>query len=388
MGAALDGMPFIDADPVSSTLAGEDEWNDGDEFYEPIPRRRQHGSRQGYLRLTDELVQSALPGDREAWWRDTENWHLALRIRPSGGKSWYYLPDRGDDGRREYLGSVSDYTVPEARKKADWTAHRLERERPRPKLRRDMRVSQVLAEYFKEHPPSERDWFKTVERLFNRYLGPRYGNQILVGIRKPQWLLMVEKASFERPSRGVGLHKALVTFLYWAVERDLIDANPLARTRPPTPPAKEPVRLLPSELRSIYDAAHEFGAPWSVMVGLTMITGEAIEDIRHLRDRDIDWKACTWTVEWRGIPSAFPSQLRTIPLRAEALALLAPYRDTNGYFFLSPRSVLPRPINFYAEVIERLKERSGVDSDWGIKDLRGKATWLPRDDSEADGVVL
>lgn len=388
MGAAFDGMPYIDADPVFSILASEDEWNDTDEFYEPIPRRRQNGSRQGYLRLTDELVQSAVPGDREAWWRDTENWRLALRIRPSGGKSWYLIPDRGEDGRREYLGSVSDYTVAEARKKADWTAYRIESERPRRKLRRDLRVVQVLAEYFKEHPPSDRDWFKTVESLFTGYLVPRYGDQMLGGISKAQWTLMVEKASFERPSRGVGLHKALVTFLYWAVERDLIDANPLARTRAPTPPTKEPVRLRPCEFRSIYDAAQALGAPWSVIVGLTMITGEAIEDIRYLRDRDIDWTERTWTVEWRGTPSAFPSPLRTIPLRVEALALLAPYRDTNGYFFLSPRSVLPRPINFYAEVIERLKERSGVDSDWGIKDLRGKATWLPRDDSEADGVVL
>jgi integrase len=129
-------------------------------------------------------------------------------------------------------------------------------------------------------------------------------------------------------------------------------------------------RLLPSELRSIYEAALKLGAPWSVMVGLTMITGEAIEDIRHLRDRDIDWKACTWTVEWRGTPSAFSSRLRIIALRAEALALLVPYRDTKGYFFQSPRSLLPRPINFYAEVIERLKDKSGVNSDWGIKDLR------------------
>lgn len=388
MGIELDGMPYVDADPVASILKRGDEWIDPDEFYEPIPRRRQNGSRQGYLFLTDELVQSASPGNSEAWWRDTENWHLALRIRPTGGKSWYFIPHRGEDGRRERLGSASDYTVAEARKKADWTAYRLESERPRPRLRRDMRISRAVAEYFKEHPPSDSDWFKTVESLFNRYLVPRYGDQMLLGLLKAQWLLMVEKASFERPSRGVRLHKALVTFLYWAVERDLIDANPLARMKSPTPPVREPIRLLPSELRSIYDAAQELGAPWSVMVGLTMITGEAIEDIRHLRDRDIDWEACTWTVEWRGAPSAFPSRLRAIPLRAEALALLAPYQATKGYVFQSPRALLPRPINFYAEVVERLKERSGVNSDWCIKDLRGKAVWLPRADRETEDVVL
>lgn len=388
MGVELDGMPYVDADPVGPVPTSHDEWIDIDEFYEPIPRRRQNGSRQGYFCLTDELVQSALPGDREAWWRDTENWCLALRVRPTGGKSWYFISDRAEDGRRERLGSASDYTVAEARKKANWTAYRLESERPQPRLRRDMRISRVVSEYFKEHSPNDSDWFKTVQNLFNRYLVPRYGDQILVGVHKAQWLLMVEKASFERASRGGGLHKALVTFLYWAIERDLIDANPLARTRAPTPPVREPIRLLPSELRSIYDVAQELGAPWSVMVGLTMITGEAIEDIRHLRDRDIDWKACTWTVEWRGTPSAFSSRLRTIPLRAEALALLASYRDTKGYFFQSPRSLHPRPINFYAEVIERLKERSGVNSDWSIKDLRGKAAWMPQENSEIEDVVL
>lgn len=388
MGIEFDGMPYIDFDPVESIPASRDDWFNPDEFYEPIPRRRQSGSRQGYLSFTDELVQSALTGDREAWWRDTKNWHLALRIRPTGGKSWYFIPHRGDDGRRERLGSASDYTVAEARKKANWTAYRLESERPRPRLRRDMRISRAVAEYFKEHPPSDSDWFKTVESLFNRYLVPRYGDQMLIGVPKAQWLLMVEKASFERPSRGVRLHKALVTFLYWAIERDLIDANPLARMKSPTPPVREPIRLLPSELRSIYDAAQELGAPWSVMVGLTMITGEAIEDIRHLRDRDIDWTSQTWTVEWRGAPSAFSSRLRTIRLQAEVLALLARYRDTKGYFFQSPRSLLSRPINFYAEVIERLKEQSGVNSDWGIKDLRGKAVWMPQENSEIEDVVL
>jgi len=179
-----------------------------------------------------------------------------------------------------------------------------------------------------------------------------------------------------------------VTFLYWAVERDLIDANPLARMKSPTPPVREPIRLLPSELRSIYDAAQKLGAPWSVMVGLTMITGEAIEDIRHLRDRDIDWTSQTWTVEWRGAPSAFSSRLRTIRLRPEVLALLARYRDTKGYFFQSPRSLLSRPINFYAEVIERLKEQSGVNSDWGIKDIRAKAVWLSKESRETEDVVL
>jgi hypothetical protein len=93
-------------------------------------------------------------------------------------------------------------------------------------------------------------------------------------------------------------------------------------------------------------------------------------------------------VEWRGTPSAFPSRLRTIPLRAEALAFLAPYQNAKGYFFQSPRSLFPKPINFYAEVIERLKEKSGVNSDWGIKDLRGKAVWLPRADRETEDVVL
>jgi len=388
MGIEFDGMPYIDVDPVESIPASCDDWFNPDEFYEPIPRRRQNGSRQGYLFLTDELVQSASPGNSEAWWRDTENWHLALRIRPTGGKSWYFIPHRGEDGRRECLGSASDYTVAEARKKTDRATYRLESERPRPRLRRDMRISRAVVEYFKDHPPSDSDWFKTVESLFNRYLVPRYGDQMLIGVPKTQWLLMVEKASFERPSRGVRLHKALVTFLYWAVERDLIDANPLARMKSPTPPVREPIRLLPSELRSIYDAAQKLGAPWSVMVGLTMITGEAIEDIRHLRDRDIDWTSQTWTVEWRGAPSAFSSRLRTIRLRPEVLALLARYRDTKGYFFQSPRSLLSRPINFYAEVIERLKEQSGVNSDWGIKDIRAKAVWLSKESRETEDVVL
>jgi hypothetical protein len=37
---------------------------------------------------------------------------------------------------------------------------------------------------------------------------------------------------------------------------------------------------------------------------------------------------------------------------------------------------------------ERLKERSGMNTDWSIKDLRGKAVWLSQEDVETENVVL
>lgn len=391
-------MPFIDADPGPRTLVGEVEWNDTEEFYEPLQLRRQTASGQGYLRLTDDLVQSALPSDREAWWRDIEIDHLALRIRSTGGKSWYYLPNNGVSCR-EFLGKASDYTVCEARKKAVRAAHCLGQEeeggakanlhrKSKSNLRRNMRLSQVIAEYFNQHPPRDRAWFKTVESLFNFHVLSRYGDQMLGTITKAQWSLVVDKAALTRPSRGVNLHKALVTFLYWATKNDLIDANPLARTKPPTLPERLPIRLSPTELRSIYDAAQMLGAPWSVMVGLTMITGEKIEDIRNIQDRNINWQERTWSVERKSASFPFSATHHIVSLGTEALALLAPSLNVKGYFFQSPRSSFPRPINFYAEVIVRLKNKSKVDKGWDMKDLRGKAARLQRVDIEDEDVTL
>jgi hypothetical protein len=347
---AYNGMPFEDADPALAIQI--------ERLLQDSPFKRRKPWFGVRVMLTDALVQAAICDGNEAWVMDKANPALALRLRPTGGKSWYYLYDKDEGARREYLGSVTDYTVEEARKKAEWTAGEYGFVRPPPRLRGDMRVAAIVVQYFNEHPPDASDWFKTVQSLFDRYLLPRFSGEFLSAIRKDRWLLLIEKAALEQKSRGANLHKALKAFLSWTVKRGVLHANPLAKTVLDLPSERETVRLRMDDLCGIYETAQTLGSPWAAMVGLAILTREAIEDVRQIRGSDIDWNAGVWRA---GPP---------IKLTPEMRNLLEPYRFTKGYFFQSPRILHPRPINFYREILERLRTVSDVPGIWTMRDVR------------------
>ncbi len=365
--AIIAGLPYETLDPP--TLAAHLD----KERREKQPRRRRGQRDYVQVRLTDPLVRAVQPPAREEWVRDGVVPYLALRIQPGGSKSWYYLYSDRDEqhSEREHLGSASDYTVEEARRKAEWRhAGHYGIARRTPRLRRDMPLKEVVTLYFFEHSPTDSDWFKVMERLFARYLTPKFGSQPLSALDRDRWLLLAEKVAADRPTRGVNFLKGAKAFLSWAVERGLLQANPLAKAKLDLPPVRQATFLSVDEIRAIFEAAARLGHPWAAMVGLVILTGEHMEDARQIRGEAVFWIENAWAVEydrWRG-PHMYTS--RRIDLAPEVMALLASYWGKRGYLFASPRALLtPKPINFYAEINERLRQESGILKPWTARDL-------------------
>jgi hypothetical protein len=106
------------------------------------------------------------------------------------------------------------------------------------------------------------------------------------------------------------------------------------------------------------------------MVGLAILTREAIEDVRWIQGSDIDWNAGLWRTD------------PPIMLTPEMRALLEPYRDTKGYLFQSPRILHARPIHFYREILERLRMASGVPGAWTMRDVRRATFYIQSNGQE------
>jgi integrase len=370
------GLPFEDVDPEAAAFF--------DATWEPILRSwmRPHPLS---VTLSDELVRATKCGAKESWVHDKECRGLVLRLRPSGARGYYFLPGRRrysserefeleyDGPNRKFIGDASIYTVSHARKAVEWLANGgfvlgkagdVLRARVK-KYPRRMRINEVIEKYFEENPP-DRTWFRTVKTLFDHYVTPRYGGYWLAGIGHERWMTLIETATLDKPSRGINLHKTLRSFLYWAVRRGLLQANPLSRTKveiPVLPDPPEPQFLKSIELCAVWRAAQGLGEPWFTMLGLLILTGEAMEHIRQIQSNDIDWDQGLWSVERRVAPNW------TVRLSPEAIELLLPYRNRQGYFFRSPRSDFP--INFYTEIIERLRTDIRVPAwEWGLRDIR------------------
>lgn len=356
------GMPFVDIAPLVAS-----------DIEKAMPPYSAQGMKI-HVNLTDEAIRAARPGQREAWVHDEVNRQLAVRIRPSGGKSFYFVRSERDEfpSRRKFLGDTATYSVAQARKKAEWTANPNYSQfiEPPPKLRRDIPIETAVTEYFKDNRTITSGWRGTVENLFERQLVPRFAGRTLSSIHKDEWLLLIELVALERKSRGVNLHKASRAFLYWAARCGLIEANPLARTRLDLIPHRAPHYLGINDLVAIHDAAQSLGHPWGAMIGLAILTGEPIEDVRRIRADQIDWKRAMWRVNG-GFSFYLAAPPRDVDLPPQAMDLLAPYRQARGLLFPSPRSRLSQnPINLHAGVIKQLRTRSGVKGDWDMRDVR------------------
>jgi hypothetical protein len=118
----------------------------------------------------------------------------------------------------------------------------------------------------------------------------------------------------------------------------------------------------------------KLGAPWSVMVGLLILTGAPMEDIRKIRGCDIDWTLSRWTPKHRNSHEG-------LSLSKEVIRLLEPYRNEGGYLFQStaPRrktkfllddSSGERPVNLYTEILEQLRDSCRISWKWGVRDIR------------------
>jgi hypothetical protein len=361
------GLPYENLDPLALSAHLDEERR------ERQPKRRRGQRDYVQVRLTDPLVHAVQPPAREEWICDGGIPYLALRIQPGGSKSWYYLYSDRDEqhSERVHLGSASDYSVEEARRKAEWRhAGHYGIARRTPRLRRDMPMREVVTLYFFERSPTDSDWFRVMERLFVRYLTPRFGSQPLSALDRDRWLLLAEKVAADRPTRGVNFLKGAKAFLSWAVERGLLQANPLAKAKLDLPAVRQTTFLSVDEIRAIFEAAARLGHPWAAMVGLVILTGEHIEDVREIRGEAIFWNESAWAVEYDRCRGPQMDTSRRIDLAPEAMALLASYRDKRGYLFASPRVLLtPKPINFYAEINERLRQESGVLKLWTARDL-------------------
>ena len=379
MDSTDEGLPFEDIDPQAAALFATT-------ATDAVLRKWMREPCAAKVILTDENVRAALPGAKESWIRDADCPGLRLRIRPTGSKSYYLeRSDIRDAGsRRVFLGEASDFTVAQMRTKVKWLTTGLYVSKPRRiKYRRDMRIIEVFEKYFQEYHPHSA-WFKTAKVLFYNHIAPKYGHYFLSGIHKERWLTLIESVTLEQPSRGSNLHKALRSFLNWAVQRGLLQANPLSRTRVEIPtfdgPPK-PKALSVKQLLDIYRAAQILGEPWSAMVGFLILTGEAMDHVRHLENRSIDWNQNLWTLERRVAPEW------TVQLSPEAVELLMPYRNQKGYFFRSPRSALP--INFYTEIVEQLRAKTLVPWNWGIRDIRFAVRQeIVRLGGDSEGILL
>ncbi len=257
---------------------------------------------------------------------------LVLRVTVSGVKSWSirYRP-KGGAQLREGYGTYPQTSLGDARARAkaisaaaaigrDLVAEEAAAAAARAEEEaRAKTLADVVADYIKAHVAKTRKADVT-EKLFANHIVPKLGKKTVGELRRADVVELLDSLQAKGWGAQVNrVHAALKACLNWAVERELLDANPAAVVKKRVREAPRDRVLMDDEMKALWWAADGLTDPSRGMIKLLILTGARRDEIRCMTWGELDLEKGVWT-----LPKARNKGNRdhVVPLSKEAKAIL------------------------------------------------------------------
>lgn len=301
---------------------------------------------------------------------------LQLLVSPRGTRSWrlfYRLP--GDRKRRALtLGRFPQVSLSVARRRAfdalDLAGSGVD---PAQQRRRNAsphadRVESLFQRYIESlrHQNDPRTLYEKA-RSVHRHALPVLGARALAEIRRAEWVALLDGLA-DRPGARRTLYAYLNHFLRWAVERELLDANPLAPVRPPRPVPPRDRVLNDGELRRLWTADLTVAA----IAKLSLLTMQRESAVAAINRDDLDLARAIWAAPASDMKRG---KLYEVPLSTPALDLLATLPWLPGPYLFGVGSGGSRPYNGFSNAMHAMRAATG-GAHWRFHDLRRTAVTL------------
>jgi len=327
-------------------------------------------------RLTDQTCRTATGNLRDGLIPGLE-----LRVSTAGTKSWRFtFRVRGDKtlkNRSLSLGRYPTVTLSEARDLAK-DAQKLAGNGKDPRHHRTEQVAQaeltvegLVARYLETAPKANSNTPRTVgfkRDLLNNHVLPRWGRYSASEIAKPDVLQALDDLA-GMPSVRRGFYAVARHVWQWALEHDLVPANPFASVRAPKSVASRDRFLMDVELRAIWKVE----GLYADMSRLAVLTAQRRDAVATMRFTDLDLPNRRWT-----IPAASMKTKRShlVPLSEPAVAILSRYQQwSKGPHVFGLRSAGRSGYSGFSRGQSNLLRDSST-KDWRFHDLRRTAVVL------------
>ena len=318
------------------------------------------------MKLTDPAIARLRPREREYTVWDTRVTGLGVRVRPSGGRSYVLLQDRGGRTKRVSLGPVGVRSLEEVRRECH-----VRRANPEPEtetvraqpvpLFRDFVAGPWKEAHFDGYKPSTQ---RTARYQLAGQLLPAFGAKSLDRIGEAAIRRWFERYSRTAPGNANNCLAGLRQILNFAIACDHIESNPAQRIVPNRRPAL--TRFLSREeiarLHSVLDAQTRPDSQQQAdIIRLLLLTGCRKGEIMGLR----------WFEVRDGTLALVDSKTgpRTVPLGSGARAILDRQpRGESPFVFPSPLDPA-RPRGPDLPFWYRVRREAGIE-DVRLHDLR------------------
>ena len=350
--------------------------------------------------LTARSVENITPGSARMELPDGLVAGLYFVVQPSGSRSWAVRYRHEGKTRKLTLGPYPAIGISDARRLArlklqaaaegsDPAALKIETRRKAKDDKPDKDLMKTVAADFVERyaKKKNRSWAET-ERLLNKEVVSRWGKRRIQDIKKRDVIELLD----EIVDRGAGTTAnrtlAAVRKLFnWAVERDMIAANPCAGVKPPAAETSRERILSDDELRWFWKACDKQGYPFGPFGQVLLLTGQRRNEVAGMTASEVDIDARLWTIPRA---RAKNDQEHHVPLSDDVLAILAAMpriAGEAGYLFTTSGKT---PVSGYSRakaivteamvaVARQEAEEAGEDPDavsvppWTLHDLRRTA---------------
>lgn len=306
---------------------------------------------------------------------------FGLRISATGARSWVLFYRLRGVQRRYTISTVAQLPkVEDARQRARELLHDVERgtdpaeakaeaKQPKAPPRAPDTVRSVAATFIQRYAkPRNRTWAET-ERKLALHVLPQWGDREIGTITRRDVLDLLDgladKGYAVAPRR---VFSAVHKFLAWAVERDIIPANPAAGVKPPGKETERDRVLSDDELRAVWAAADAMGVTAGGFVKLLILTGQRRDEVATMRWADIDFGTeATWTLPRERTKG---DRQHDVPLAGLAVEVLTTMPRIGAFVFTTRGD---RPISGYSKIKSLADHLSGIETPWRLHDLRRTA---------------
>ena len=313
---------------------------------------------------------------------------LQLLVSPGGARSWrlfYRLP--GGGRKAMSLGRYPAVSLADARRRAGEALAQIsdgldpKAARERKAARAVLTVDAALNTYLDAClAANDAATVRDKASAFAGHVRPPLGSSPLAGVTRAQWMGVLD-ALATRPARRRNLYAYLHHFLAWALERELIAANPLSGVRAPKPVTARERVVSDEEVVAFWG----LGGETATLARLALLTAQRQGSLAAMRWDGLDFKQKLWRIPKEAMKSG---KAHDVPLSGTALDILRARPRMSGPFVFGVGSFGAAPYQGFSNGMEALRAQlAPCEEPWRFHDLRRTAvTWAQRAGCPLDAV--
>lgn len=278
------------------------------------------------LRWTTRAIE-ALKVPTRTDFTDPETRGLALRVTPTGAKSWALLYRRKGDNkkRRVTLGEFPALGLADARAKAEANKVQIRNGKDPAGIVSEYKmadtVSELLDLFIEKHPRPDAAWTRECNRIFKKDVSPLIGRIKLPHLKRAHVRQVIEAVR----SRGVTVAvnrtlAALRRAFSWAVSKDMLDINPALNLATDIEEKSRDRALSVEEIKTFWAGLESaaMGERTRLALRLVLLTGQRPGEVCGARRSELDLKNGEWLVPAKRTKNR---KAHTIPLSGLAMEL-------------------------------------------------------------------